>query len=315
LKNARKGIMDKIKYFPHDVDARNDPKIVLLVARLGKGAGFLYWELVEMLYENANNRLPTDYKLLSKILHDNEQKIKKVVENFELFKLSSDGKYFYSVRTKDTIEKMKIVHQKRSNAGKKGMSQRWGNEKTDNDADNKNITSLYQSYNKVDNNAITFKKSVIQNNTVKHTISNIVCEARTHDFWDWFDQNALLKYPQDFCVWYRKYGHSPYSDSLENSFEEWKKLTANEQELCLSVVENYVSLRSNPKQRHNPWRYLQNKIFLLSELHTLANTDGDSGFQTAKITQDSRAEKRMKEVYGTEIEQNQFRNKVIKWEN
>ena len=311
FENTHREIMDKIKYFPHDVNARYDPKLVLLVATLGKGAGYLYWELVEMLYENANNKLPTDYKLLSKILHDNEKKIKKVVENFELFKLSSDGKFFYSVRSKDTIEKMKNVHQKRSNAGRKGMSQRWGNEKTDNE----NITSLYQSYNKVDNNAITFKKSVTQSNTVKHTISNIVCDGRTQNFWEWFNQNALLKYPEDFCVWYRKYGHNPYSDSLENSFEEWKKLSANEQELCLSVVENYVSLRSNSSQRHNPWRYLQSKIFLISELHTFANSEGDSGFQTPKTAQESRAEKRMKEVYGTEIDENQFRNKVEKWEN
>jgi len=152
------------------------------------------------------------------------------------------------------------------------MKQRWGNEKHDNSANNKVITSLYQNDNEVDNKAIAFKKSVTQSNTLnfKHTSSNVVCETHTHDFWSWFDQNALLKYPQDFCVWYRKYGHNPYHDSFANSFEEWNKLTAKEQELCLSVVDGYVSLRCNPKQRHNTWRYLQQKIFQISALHTVA---------------------------------------------
>jgi hypothetical protein len=37
--------------------------------------------------------------------------------------------------------------------------------------------------------------------------------------------------------------------------------------------------------------------------------------QPQKTAQELRAEKRMREVYGTEIEQDQIRNKVIKWEN
>jgi len=66
--------MDKIQYFPHDVGARNDPKIVHLRCSLGRDAVSIYWDLVEMLYENPDNRLATNYKLLGKKLQYNSKK-------------------------------------------------------------------------------------------------------------------------------------------------------------------------------------------------------------------------------------------------
>jgi hypothetical protein len=309
FENAINKKMGKIRYFPHDVDARNDPKLVLLRHKLGWSSVAIYWSLVEMLYENSENKLETDYKLLSKILQYNVKKIQEIVEKFELFLLSADKKYFYSARIKDTINEMEIARQKRSNAGRLG-----GLASRKNKKENENSEAMLKQCL---SNAEAFKKSVTQSNTVKfkHSTSNVECSGHARDFLELFDKNSPSSYPQEFCVWYSKYGHSPYPDSLENSFEEWKKLTADEQKLCLSVVDIYVSLRNNPHQRHNPWRYLQNKIFLISSLHTLANTGDSAVFQTTQNQQESRAAKRIKSVYGNEIEQNQFRNKVEKWEN
>ena len=119
-----------------------------------------------------------------------------------------------------------------------------------------------------------------------------------------------MEYCSNFLLWWSKYGHSPYPDSKQHSWREWSKLTIEDQEQCLSVVEVYVSARGDPIQRHNPWRYLQQKIFLLSDLHTSANAVRSTKFQTS----DSRAERRMKSVYGEEIEQDQLRNKSTKYE-
>jgi hypothetical protein len=108
-----------------------------------------------------------------------------------------------------------------------------------------------------------------------------------------------------YLLWFKQYAYNPYTDSLKNGYVEWQKLSLSEQDLCLSVVAKYVSLRPVSGRRHNPVNYLQKKTFLLSDYH-------NSDFISAKT---NRAEERKSRVYGRETEQAKVRNTVKRWSN
>ena len=80
-------------YLPHDLGTRNDPKMVALEIAgfpLGKA---IWWDLLEMLFEQGG-KLPTDYKMLSYLLrYPKPEEIKHLVEDFDLFEVE-DGMFF-----------------------------------------------------------------------------------------------------------------------------------------------------------------------------------------------------------------------------
>jgi hypothetical protein len=285
--------MLKIQYFPHDVGARNDPKLVRLRYELGLDAVAIYWSLVEMLYENQVGFLKIDYKYLSKILHYSAKKIQKIIENYSLFVVNFSEKKFYSERANETIKTMQEKHSNCSEGGKKGMKARWGNKKSANDT----IDDLYET-DKVVNKVVNKEVIAFKTLNFKDTTPSVVCDAHA--------QESAVAYSKDFLLWFEKYGHSPYFDSLPNSFEEWEKLDATEQTRCLSVVDGYVALRPVSGQRHNPVNYLKQKIFSIAALHSCCDIV-DSGATS------SRSEKRIRESYGAEMEQEKIRNKTEEW--
>lgn len=79
---------DKMKdayYFPHDCNARNDQKILALRTDLGmKGYG-IYFGIIEMLREANGYQIPSKINLLAFDLREDENDIKKVIENYDLF--------------------------------------------------------------------------------------------------------------------------------------------------------------------------------------------------------------------------------------
>ena len=80
-------------YLPHDLGTRNDPKMVALEIAgfpLGKA---IWWDLLEMLFEQGG-KLPTDYKMLSYLLrYPKPKEIQHLVEDFDLFEVE-DGMFF-----------------------------------------------------------------------------------------------------------------------------------------------------------------------------------------------------------------------------
>jgi len=273
----------------------------------------VYWDLVEILYEKPDNKLSTDYMLLGRMLNYSSKKIKKIVENFELFEVDFDEKFFHSTRINNAIKKMQEEYQKRSNAGKKGAYNKWRGKKADGNANgNANGTADGKvdgnHYNK---NMATTKECVTQGSTLnlKHPTPSVVCNAHTQDFWSFFEKDCVLKYPQDFYNWFLKYRYSPYSDSAENSFEEWLKLSDADRQKCLELVEIYVSLRDNPNKRHNPVNYLKNRIFDIPACHKLPSEVGDTNNLLSGAS--SRKEKDLERKFGkSQTEQEAIRNKT-----
>jgi hypothetical protein len=82
-------------YFPHDCDAKDDPKIMLLIAQLGLEAYGIYWILVEYLRSQRGYRAPLLLlDALSRRYGSSREKFEAVATRFELFVIENEE--FYS---------------------------------------------------------------------------------------------------------------------------------------------------------------------------------------------------------------------------
>lgn len=110
-------------YFSHDSNARNSKKIIRLRQKHGAAGYGVYFMLLERLREENNYFSVLDYDMLAFDLRVDAELIRSVVEDFELFEISCDGKCFHSL---GFDERMSLVA-KKSEAGKKGAESRWKN--------------------------------------------------------------------------------------------------------------------------------------------------------------------------------------------
>ena len=82
------------EYFSHDYGARNDIKLKKLFLKHGHEGKGIYWDLIEMLYENAGYISQGDIPVLACDLRTDEDKINSIIDDFDLFSRTSDGKFF-----------------------------------------------------------------------------------------------------------------------------------------------------------------------------------------------------------------------------
>lgn len=108
-------------YFSHDSNARNDEKILAVRMKLGMEGYGLYWAILEKMRENTNYMCVKDYNTIAFDLRVGADKVKSLVEEFNLFQFTEDGKYFYSKSFLDRMEKK----DEKSGKAKKAADVRW----------------------------------------------------------------------------------------------------------------------------------------------------------------------------------------------
>lgn len=90
-------------WFPHDANAQDDPKCMLLIDQLGMEGYGIYWALIERLRNEKDFSLPiTLLNAFSKRWYSSKEKIEAVVKNYELFVIENDR--FFSQRLKNSME-------------------------------------------------------------------------------------------------------------------------------------------------------------------------------------------------------------------
>ena len=141
-------------YFSHDSNARNSDKLMKVRMKLGAEGYGIFFMLIERLREEEDYKSTVDYTTLAFDLRVEPEKVKQVVENYDLFKFTEDGKYFYSDSFNERMEMMDAKRKKRAEAGKKGAEKRWKNRQNDSNANGKAIAMPKQN----DSNAITIPK-------------------------------------------------------------------------------------------------------------------------------------------------------------
>lgn len=124
-------------YFPHDSNAKDDPKCVLMIEQLGMEGYGIYWMLVEALRDQPDYTYPVaNIPALARRYNTSAEKVRTVVYNYELFTVKGD-KIFFSESLNRRMLVFNENRAKRSAAGRLGMARRWG--------DNNVITPLLQS--------------------------------------------------------------------------------------------------------------------------------------------------------------------------
>lgn len=98
-------------YFPHDYHARHDPKLEDLRMEIGPVGDGIYWDLVEMLYEQGGYLPLKNIPLFAKVLNTTEELLEKVIKTSELFVVNGDN--FYS---ESLIARLKHINTKRRKA-------------------------------------------------------------------------------------------------------------------------------------------------------------------------------------------------------
>ena len=131
-------------YFSHDANARNDEKILMLRAKCGWEGYGVYWALIEMMFESSDTSLC--YKKLQGIATNfniDVDRLKMIIDTaiFEKLFTKKNDKIF-SESLKKRKEKLENSRNKKSNAGKIGMQNRYNTT-----SDNSVITPLQHCYN------------------------------------------------------------------------------------------------------------------------------------------------------------------------
>ena len=111
----------KQTYFPHDSNARNDIKLLKVRKDLGLEGYGIYFCLLEMLFSDKNMLCTDDFGLLAYAIQCDEEKLKAVIFNYDLFVIVD--KCFYSARLNETIGE--IV--KKSTKASENAKKRWNN--------------------------------------------------------------------------------------------------------------------------------------------------------------------------------------------
>lgn len=121
-------------YFPHDSNAKDDPKCVLLIEQLGMEGYGIYWMLIETLREQPDYTYPVaNIPALGRRYNTTAEKVKTVVCNYGLFTVKDD-KIFFSDSLNRRMLVLKEKRAKRSEAGRLGNAARWKTSQTDRNA-------------------------------------------------------------------------------------------------------------------------------------------------------------------------------------
>lgn len=123
--------MKKQAYFPHDSNARSDEKIIRLRIEMGAAGYGIYFMILERMREDPSYMSVKDYNVLAFDLRVSAGEIKRVVEEFGLFTITEDGKYFYS---ESFINRMKTKDEQQSTISevrRKAANARWDKEKSE----------------------------------------------------------------------------------------------------------------------------------------------------------------------------------------
>jgi hypothetical protein len=108
-------------YFSHDSGAGRDPKIIRLM-RVHDWYGYgIFWGLIERLKESPDYRIETDYETLAYEMRTQCERIKSVVEDFNLFAVR-DG-FFWS---ESLLSRMRIKEEKAQKT-RNSANLRWSN--------------------------------------------------------------------------------------------------------------------------------------------------------------------------------------------
>jgi len=193
------------EYFSHDYDAREDEKIQNLTFDLGMEGYGIYWSLIEMLYKNEGY-MQTHYERLAFALHTDNEKIKSVINDFDLFHVNENAFHSDSVLHRLKLRKGKTI------SAKKAAKVRWDKVKA-NDAD------AMQTHS--DSNAIKESKVKERKEKKRERKKRKFISPTLEEFTKYFEENDYSK-ELALRAW-KGYEAAGWHDSQDKEIKNWKQ--------------------------------------------------------------------------------------------
>jgi hypothetical protein len=189
-------------YFSHDFGARNDPKLQKVLMKLGHEGKSVFWDLIEIIYEQGGKLLLSECDNYAFALRTTEGCILSLINDFDLFK--NDGKYFWSDSINDRLNKRNA----KSIKAKESAIFRW----------EKHANEQNKNANAHDKNAFALPKESERNTIKNNKVNKIDIKDRREAF-----KNALSpflsKYNKDLLNDFFKYWTEPNQSKTKMRFE------------------------------------------------------------------------------------------------
>lgn len=170
----------KKTFFNHDSNARNDLKLIKLRKHGGWEFYGIYFAILELLFSEENKLCIEDYETLAFGLQCDTDKLKQVIEDFDLFVI--EGKCFYSKRLYEHIEEINL----KSKKAKESVNKRWSNTnviQTNNDSNTSKVKKSISKVNKsIEDRIEAFRNAI-------HSIKDISDEDKNDFFAYWTEKN------------------------------------------------------------------------------------------------------------------------------
>lgn len=219
-------------YFSHDSNAKDDPKIMMLIEELGLEGYGIFWILIESLRDQPNYMYPLRLlPALARRYNTTSAKMETVVRSYALFQIL-DGEFFYS----DSLNRrMSILDEKRK---KRIESGRKGGLKTQSLKSAQKNGSIALSDPSSNAKASKVNKSKVNKNNNAQSDDLLVstCYAFT-DFWEAYGKKVD-----------RKRCEKLYS-----------KLTEEDRQKIKDTIDLYVATHKQKQYRKNPQTYLNGR--------------------------------------------------------
>jgi hypothetical protein len=106
-------------YFSHDYGARNDPKLQKVLMKLGQQGKGVYWDLIEMLFEEGGKLLLSECESYAFALRVDLKIIQSLINDFELFE--KNDIYFWS----NSVLKRLEIRENKSIKASENARKRW----------------------------------------------------------------------------------------------------------------------------------------------------------------------------------------------
>lgn len=146
-------------YFPHDSNAANDPKIMIMIAQLGIEAYGLYWIIIELLRDQPEYKAPLALlDPLGRRFGVSREKMETIITRYDLF--SYNETEFTSPSLSRRMEPLEL----RREQMKRASDKRWKNI-----PDNEGVNAYALPMHSISNP----KKSIVENSIEEKSKENI----------------------------------------------------------------------------------------------------------------------------------------------
>jgi len=165
------------EYFSHDFGARNDPKLIKVLMKLGQEGKGVFWDLIEMMYEQNGKLLLSECESYAFALRTKCEVIKSLINDYDLF--VNDGERFWSISVLNRLDFRNTKSIKASESAKK----RWENKDAMRTHSEGNAIKEKESKEKLDTNV-----------SVELPKATSTFESRCEKFIDSFNMSRNAKY-------------------------------------------------------------------------------------------------------------------------